>query len=70
MSEAPDSVNVESVVTADDLLRKALIAARTEAERHLGELVSSYRDDTLELTQMELVSRLQELGLQISAAAQ
>ena len=70
MSEAPDSVNVESVVTADDLLRKALIAAMTEAERHLGELVSSYRDDTLELTQMELVSWLQERGRQVSAAAQ
>ena len=70
MNEAPDSVNVESVVTADDLLRKALIAARTEAEEHLGELVSSYRDDTLELTQMELVSWLQERGRQVSAAAQ
>ena len=70
MSEAQDFMNVESVVTADDRLRKALIAAMTEAARYLRELVSSYRDDTLELTQMELVSRLQELGLQISSAAQ
>ena len=70
MSEAQDFMNVESVVTADDRLRKAWIAAMTEAARHLRELVSSYRDDTLELTQMELVSRLQELGLQISSAAQ
>ena len=63
-------MNVESVVTADDRLSKALIAGMTEAERHLRELVSSYQNDTLELTQMELVSRLQELGLQISSAAQ
>ena len=68
MSEAQDFMNVESVVTADDRLRKALIAAMTEAARHLRELVFS--SDTLELTQMESVSWLQERGRQVSAAAQ